>query len=67
MKYRILIHGIVNTNQATLSWYMESFNLPWETEDEKFALETYKELLKKHPAGDLTLVSPIPVDITVTA
>jgi hypothetical protein len=67
MKYRILIQKIVNTNQATLSWYMETGNTPWETEDENIALGKYKELLQKYSAGDLTLISPVTVDIAVTA
>jgi hypothetical protein len=67
MKYRILIQKTVNANQVTLSWYMETGNAPWETEDEDVALAKYKGLLLKHPAGDLTLVSPVSVDITVTA
>jgi hypothetical protein len=66
MKYRILIQKIVNTNQATLNWYMESGNAPWETEDESEAPEKYKELLEKYSAGDLTLVSPLNVDISVS-
>jgi hypothetical protein len=66
MKYRILIQKIINTNQATLNWYMEAGNTPWETEDESAALEKYKELLQKYPAGDLTLVSPVSIDIDVT-
>jgi hypothetical protein len=66
MKYRILIQKIVNTNQATLNWYMETGNAPWETEDEAIALAKYKELLQKYSAGDLTLISPVPIDITVT-
>jgi hypothetical protein len=67
MKYRILIQKIVNTNQTTLNWYMETGNASWETEDEIVALTKYRELLQKYSAGDLTLISPIPVDITVTA
>jgi hypothetical protein len=67
MKYRILIQKIVNTNQATLNWYMETGNAPWETEDEDVALEKYKELLQRYSMGDLTLISPISIDITVTA
>jgi hypothetical protein len=67
MKYRILIQKIVNTNQATLNFYMETGNTPWETEDENVALGKYKELLQKHSAGDLTLISPVSIDITVTA
>jgi hypothetical protein len=67
MKYRILIQKIVNTNQATLNWYMETGNTPWETEDENLALTKYKELLKKHASEDLTLVSPVAVNIAVTA
>jgi hypothetical protein len=67
MKYRILIQKIINTNQITLNWYLEEFNVPWETEDEAVALAKYKELLQKHPAGDLTLISPVTIDITVTA
>jgi hypothetical protein len=67
MKYQILIQKIVNTNQATLNWYMETGNTPWETENEEVALTKYKELLQKYSAGDLTLISPVPVDITVTA
>jgi hypothetical protein len=67
MKYRILIQKIMNTNQVTLNWYMESGNAPWETENEASALEKYKELLQKYSAGDLTLISPVPIDITVTA
>jgi hypothetical protein len=67
MKYRILIQKIINTNQVTLNWYMETGNAPWETENEEVALAKYKELLQKHSAGDLTLISPFEVDITVTA
>jgi hypothetical protein len=67
MKYRILIQKVVNTNQATLNWYMETGNAPWETENEEVALTKYKELLQKYSAGDLTLISPVTVDITVTA
>jgi hypothetical protein len=67
MKYRILIQKIVNTNQATLNWYMETGNAAWETEDESVALAKYKELLQKYSAGDLTLISPVSVDIAVTA
>jgi hypothetical protein len=67
MKYRILIQKIVNTNQITLNWYMETGNAPWETADELAALAKYRELLQKHSAGDLTLISPVPIDITVTA
>jgi hypothetical protein len=67
MKYRILIQKIVNTNQATLNWYMETGNTPWETEDEATALSKYENLLQKYSAGDLTLVSPITVNIDVTA
>jgi hypothetical protein len=67
MKYRILIQKIINTNQATLNWYMETGNAPWETENEDIALTKYKELLQKYSAGDLTLISPVMVDITVTA
>jgi hypothetical protein len=67
MKYRILIQKIVNTNQSILNWYMETGNAPWETEDEEIALTKYKELLQKYSAGDLTLISPVTVDITVTA
>ena len=67
MKYRILIQKIMNTNQVTLNWYMETGNTPWETEDETAALTKYRELLQKYSAGDLTLIFPIPVDITVTA
>jgi hypothetical protein len=67
MKYRMLIQKIVNTNQATLNYYMEVGNTPWETEDEAIALAKYKELLQKYSAGDLTLISPVPIDITVTA
>ena len=66
MKYRILIQKIVNTNQATLNWYMENGNVPWETEDETQALAKYKELLQKYSVGDLTLISPISVSIDVT-
>jgi hypothetical protein len=66
MKYRILIQKIVNTNQATLNWYMETGNTPWETEIENEALTKYKELLQKYSAGDLSLISPVEVDITVT-
>jgi hypothetical protein len=67
MQYRILIQKTINTNQATLNWYMETGNAPWETENEETALTKYKELLQKYSAGDLTLISPVPVDITVTA
>jgi hypothetical protein len=67
MKYRILIQKIVNTNQSTLNWYMETGNAPWETENEEIALTKYKELLQKYSAGDLSLISPVTVDITVTA
>jgi len=66
MKYRILIQKIVNTNQVTLNWYMETGNTPWETEDEAMALAKYKDLLQKYSAGDLTLVTPVEVDITVS-
>jgi hypothetical protein len=66
MKYRILIQKIVNANQATLNWYMETGNAPWETEEETVALAKYKELLQKYSAGDLTLISPIAVNITVS-
>jgi hypothetical protein len=66
MKYQILIQKIVNTNQATLNRYMETGNAVWETKDESVALEKYKELLQKYSAGDLTLISPVDVDITVT-
>jgi hypothetical protein len=67
MKYRILIQKTINTNQATLNWYMEAGNTPWETEDEETALSKYKDLLQKYSAGDLTLISPVTVDITITA
>jgi hypothetical protein len=67
MKYRILIQKIVNTNQAALNWYMETGNAPWETEDEAIALAKYRDLLQKHSAGDLTLISPVTLDIIVTA
>jgi hypothetical protein len=67
MKYRILIQKIVNANQSVLNWYMETGNAPWETENEETALTKYKELLQKYSAGDLTLISPVTVDITVTA
>jgi hypothetical protein len=67
MKYRLLIQKILNTNQATLNWYMEAGGAPWETESEETALKKYKELLQKYPAGDLTLISPVEVDITVAA
>jgi hypothetical protein len=67
MKYRILIQKMVNTNQVTLNWYMEAGNTSWETEEELTALEKYKQLLQKYSAGDLTLISPISIDITVTA
>jgi hypothetical protein len=67
MKYRILIQKIVNTNQTTLNWYIETSNTPWETDDENVALNKYKELLQKYSAGDLTLVTPFDVDITVSA
>jgi hypothetical protein len=66
MNYQILIQKIINTNQATLNWYMETGNTPWKTEDEEAALTKYKELLQKYSAGDLTLVSPVTVGITVT-
>lgn len=66
MKYRILIQKIVNTNQATLNWYMETGNASWETEDESAALAKYKELLQKYSAGDLTIVTPLDVDIAVS-
>jgi hypothetical protein len=66
MKYRILIQKIVNS-QAALNWYMETGNAAWETEDEAGALAKYKELLQKYPAGDLTLATPVDVDITVSA
>jgi hypothetical protein len=46
---------------------METGNASWETEEESIALEKYKELLHKYSAGDLTIISPISVDITVTA
>jgi hypothetical protein len=46
---------------------MESGNSPWETENEEAALTKYKELLQKYSAGDLTLISPHAVNITVTA
>jgi hypothetical protein len=67
MKYRILIQKIVNTRQTTLNWYMETGNTPWETEEKDVALEKYKQLLQKYSAGDLTLISPITVDIAVAA
>jgi hypothetical protein len=67
MKYRILIQKIVNTNQATLNWYMETGNTPWETGNKEIALTKYKELLQKYSTGDLTLISPVTVDITITA
>jgi hypothetical protein len=67
MKYRILIQKIVNASQSALNWYMETGNAPWETEDEAAALSKYQELLQKHSAGDLTLISPLTVDITVAA
>jgi hypothetical protein len=67
MKYRILIRKIVNTNQEILNWYMETGNAPWETENEEIALTKYKELLQKYSIGDLNLISPITVDIAVTA
>jgi hypothetical protein len=66
MKYRILVQKIVNTNQATLNWYMETGNAPWETDDEVEALAKYKGLLQKYSAGDLTLIIPVDVDITVS-
>jgi hypothetical protein len=62
-----LIQKIVNTNQAILNWYLEAGNTPWETEDEAVALAKYKDLIQKYSAGDLTLISPVPIDITVTA
>jgi hypothetical protein len=46
---------------------METGNVPWETETEGVALVKYKELLQKYSAGNLTLISPIDVDVTVTA
>jgi hypothetical protein len=67
MKYRILIRKVVNTNQEIFNWYMETGNTPWETENEEIALTKYKELLQKYSAGDLTLTSPVVIDITVTA
>jgi hypothetical protein len=66
MKYQILIEKIVNTNQTVLNWYMETGNTPWETGEETIALAKYKELLQKYSAGDLTLISPVTVNITVT-
>jgi hypothetical protein len=67
VQYRILIQKIANANQLTLNWYMETGNTPWETEEKDAALEKYKQLLQKYSAGDLTLISRIPIDITVTA
>jgi hypothetical protein len=67
MKYRILIQKFVNANQSTLNWYMETGDAPWETEDEMAALTKYRELLQKYSAGNLTLISPVTVDITVAA
>jgi hypothetical protein len=67
MKYRILIQKIINTNQLTLVWYMETGNTPWETDIEANALEKYKELLRKYPSEDLTLVSHRTVTIDITA
>jgi hypothetical protein len=46
---------------------METGNTPWETDIEAKALEKYKELLRKYPSEDLTLVSPYTVNIDVTA
>jgi hypothetical protein len=46
---------------------MEPGNAPWETDSEPAALEKYKELLQKYSAGDLALITPVSVDITVTA
>jgi hypothetical protein len=57
----------MNTNQATLNWYMETGNTQWETENETEALAKYKDLLQKYSAGDLTLVTPVNVDITISA
>jgi hypothetical protein len=64
---QVLIRGVVNTNQAILRWYVETYRTPWETESEDIALVKYKELLQKYSAGDLTLVTPFDVDITVSA
>ncbi|MDR0604769.1 MAG: hypothetical protein LBG80_10745 [Bacteroidales bacterium] len=61
-----MIQKIVNANQTTLNWYMETGNTPWETEDEMAALTKYRDLLQKYSAGDLTLISPVTVDIAVT-
>jgi hypothetical protein len=51
----------------SLNWYMETGNTPWETDSETEALKKYKDLLQKYSAGDLTLVNPIDVDISVSA
>lgn len=67
MKYRILIQKIINANQATLQWYMETGNTPWETDDKSVVLAKYKELLQKYSAGDLILVNPVDVDIAISA
>jgi hypothetical protein len=67
MKHRILIRKIVNTNQETQQFYQEAGNTPWETDNESVALAKYKELLQKYSAGDLTLITPMDVDITVSA
>jgi hypothetical protein len=67
MKYRVLIKS-VNVNAASLNWFTGSAgNAPWETDAEQEALQKYQELLNVHPAGSLTLVQVIPVNIAVSA
>jgi hypothetical protein len=66
MDYRILIRT-VNVNVAGFDWFKGAAGPnPWETDDEQKALHQYQNLLKQHPAENLTLVQIVPVDIQVT-
>jgi hypothetical protein len=67
MKYRILIQKTFYIDQTILSWHMETGDTPWETENKETALAKYKELLQKHAADNLTLISPVAVDISISA
>lgn len=64
--YRILIKTIRHTNVETISWYSDAATgKVWETSAIDLALDEYKKLLDKYPAGSLTLAEVIPINIFV--